>query len=108
MLHNISFLFDGGDGDQSFFGESFLAVPVNENWFKPVSENKDSTLLKIISGSNRGRYLVVESRLVESLASQLSHRRFPSLIVQLISQPGPNFSDNIIAIGMSAPEVQRN
>ena len=105
MPHNISFLFDGGDGDPSFFGQSFLAVPINENWFKPISKNKDSILLKITSGTNSGRYLVIESRIVESLASQLSHRRFPSLVVYLINQAGPNFVDDMIAIGMAAPEV---
>jgi hypothetical protein len=104
----MQFRFDGGDGDQSYFSETFLADLVIEPWFPSTIERGPAYLVKVKTGSHRGEYLALTSRMVASLEEQLRVRDYLSVVVHQVRDPGPGFvasADRLPAIGMAAIEA---
>ncbi len=104
----MQFRFDGGDGDQSYFSESFFAEQVTEQWFPSAIERGLAYLLKIRTGSHRGEYLAITSRVVASLEEQLEVRDYLSVVVHQVRDPGPGFvanAERLPAIGMAVIEA---
>jgi hypothetical protein len=101
----MRFHFDGGDGDQSYFSESFIAELVTEPWFPSAIERGPAYLVKIKTGSHHGEYLALTSRMVASLEEQLKVRDYLSVVVHRVRDPGPGFVASAVslpAIGMAA------
>lgn len=106
----IRFGFQGGDGDQSWFGEDFVAERVEEPWFPSVIERGPAYLLKVITGKHRGRYLAITSRFIAPLDDQVENQKFLSVVVHVLRDAGPQFEaipENLSAIGMAVVEVVR-
>lgn len=106
----MEFRFDGGDGDQSYFAQPFIAQRVIEPWFPPSIERGPAYLLKIMTGIHRGEYLAITSRVLASLEEQLSIRSYLSVVVHQVLDPGPGFvasAERLPAIGMAAIEALR-
>jgi hypothetical protein len=104
----MRFRFNGGDGDQGYFSESFLAEKVFEPWFPSKIERGPAYLLKVITGSHCGEYLAITSRMVASLEDQLEVRDYLSVVVHQVRDPGPGFvasAERLPAIGMAAIEA---
>jgi hypothetical protein len=104
----MQFRFDGGDGDQSYFAESFLAERVVEPWFPSIIERGPAYLVKIKTGAHCGEYLALTSRVVASLEEQLNARNYLSVVVHAVRDPGPDFvatAERLPAIGMAAIEA---
>jgi len=102
--------FDGGDGDQGYLGSPFTAVRVYEPWFPDRVRRGPAWLVRIGSGAHEGEFLALTSRVVASLDEQLEIRDYLSVVVHVVKQPGPGFSEteeNLPAIGMAAVEVVR-
>jgi hypothetical protein len=104
----MRFLFEGGDGDQSYFGEPFVAERVDEDWFPDTIEYGPAYLLKVTSGRHYGEYIAITSRQTASLEEQIARDIYISVIVHVIHNPGPGFvpiPENLDAIGMAVIEV---
>jgi hypothetical protein len=104
----MRFLFEGGDGDQSYFSKSFIAERVFEPWFPDVIERGSAYLLKVLTGPHQDEYLAITSRVVASLEDQIAIRNYISVVVHTLRNPGPGFvasPENLFAIGMAAIEV---
>jgi hypothetical protein len=100
--------FGGGDGDQTYFGEPFVAELVEEDWFPGTLERGPAWLVKILNGRHRGEYLALTSRVKTSLEEQMAIRDMLSVVVQLVRKPGPGFAQTeaaLPAIGMTTVEV---
>ncbi len=100
--------FGGGDGDQSYFGEPFVAERVVEGWFPEMLEFGPAWLVRILDGRHRGEYLALTSRVKASLEEQMAIRDMLSVVVQAIKTPGVGFVETETtapAIGMTAAEV---
>jgi len=98
----------GGDGDQSYFGERFEAEQVDEDWFPGILKRGSAWLVRIVSGNHCGEYLALTSRVNASLEEQMAVRNHLSVVVQVLTAPGPGFVENEItapAIGMTVVEV---
>ena len=105
------FRFNGGDGDQSYFSEPFLAERVSEPWFPSAIERGPAYLVRILSGTHRGDYLALTSRVASSLEEQLRVRNYLSVVVHAVHEPGSDFvasSERLPAIGMAAIEAVRS
>lgn len=104
----MEFRFDGGDGDQSYFSEPFLAERVIEPWFPSTIRRGSAYLVKVKSGVHRGEYLALTSRVVASLADQLKVGNYLSVVVHTVRDPGPGFvasAERVPAIGMAVIEA---
>lgn len=104
----MQFRIDGGDGDQNYFSEPFIAELVVESWFPPAIERGPAYLLKVKTGNHCGEYLAVTSRMLSSLEDQLKTRDYISVVVHKVRDPGPGFiasADKLPAIGMAAIEA---
>lgn len=104
----MRFRFDGGDGDQNWFGESFLAEQVKVPWFPPTIADEPAYLLKVLTGHHRGEFIAITSRVVASLEEQLRVRDFISVVVHIVLDPGPGFradGEHLTSIGMAAIEA---
>jgi hypothetical protein len=100
--------FDGGDGDQTYFGEPFVATCVEEDWFPKRLERGPAWLVRILDGRHCGEYLALTSRVQASLEDQLAIRDMLSVVVQRVKEPGPGLKETegtMPAIGMAAVDV---
>lgn len=100
--------FGGGDGDQGYFGEPFVAERVHEDWFPGVLERGPAWLVRILDGRHQGEYLALTSRVQSSLEDQMAIRDVLSVVVQVVEQPGPGFVETEAAapaIGMTAVQM---
>ena len=95
--------FDQGDGDQSIFGDSFVAQSVGG--FFNDDDGVERLMMKIITGTNAGKSRKIESRLTSSLREQIASRNSISVVVHSTGSRWADSPDEWIAIGMSAPEV---
>lgn len=102
--------FDGGDGDQDYFGESFIAERVIEPWFPSSIRRGPAWLMKVLTGRHHGEYLALTSRVEASLADQMETRGWLSVVVHRVPEPhseAPGDNADPQAIGMAAAEVVR-
>ena len=90
--------FDGGDGDQSLFGQPFLAQVCSEVW---VAKNgRERLSAEVLNGPCAGKTIHVESRIIETLRAQLAGRKWISVVVYR--------GDDASPVGMAAPELIRH
>jgi|SRR5438128_603277 len=104
----MRFAFSGGDGDQEWLGENFIAERTREDWFSPEIQRGPAYLLKVLTGSHKGQYLAATSRMVASLEEQIAARNFISVVVHNVLNASVGFEpspENLSAIGMAAIEV---
>jgi hypothetical protein len=104
----MRFVFDGGDGDQRYLGDPFIAERVFEPWFPKQIYDGEAYLALILTGAHKDEYLALTSRMVASLEEQLRVRDYLSVVVHLVRNPGPDFTadaGNLPAIGMAAVKV---
>jgi hypothetical protein len=100
--------FGGGDGDQAYFGEPFVAERVEEVWFPKRLERGPAWLVRILDGRHLGEYLALTSRVQASLEEQMAIRDMLSVVVQRVKEPGLGLTETeatMPAIGMTAVDV---
>ncbi|MEG3145383.1 hypothetical protein U1839_12045 [Sphingomonas sp. RT2P30] len=99
------FKINGGDGDQHFFSSPFLVEECCESWFDENTPRGTGILVKIISGSNLGTFLVLTSKVTSSIENQIAHGGWASVVVHTVREIGDKFEsnlDNLRGIGMAA------
>ena len=105
----MTYIIDGGDGDQSFFASRHRLKMVSEDWFPGHLPRGAAILFKIVNdGEYSGRYVATTSRVQSSIESQLNDDGVASVIVHLIKNPSHSFdgtSKDAYPVGMSVLEV---
>jgi hypothetical protein len=98
-----TWIVDGGDGDQTVFGERLVARRVQEPWFGGELPRGEAYLLQVEDGRLSGTYLAFTSRQTASLSEQLERGPWVRVVVHTINKPGSDFEAD--AVGMAAVEV---
>lgn len=98
---------NGGDGDQSFFGEEKVLKVISTSWFDGFIWGQEAYLFEIEGGSMNGNFVAVTSRWEMSVTDQLIKNGIASVVVHLIQKRSQSSSPNnydIDSIGMSVLE----
>lgn len=101
------FMVDGGDGDQSFFGEPKVLRLIEADWFPGRLLFGEALLFVVDEGPLAGTYVALTARGMSSLAKNLTELGWSSVVVHLIRNPTESFDaggEDADAIGMSYVE----
>jgi hypothetical protein len=102
------FRIDGGDGDQDYFSNPFLAESVQETWFDGRLPRGDAILLRAVSGKFSGSYLAITSRTDKSLEWQMENGNWISVVLHKVTKIGSDYQkdlESVQAVGMAAIEI---
>ena len=106
------FEFNGGDGDQAYFGQPFTALRVERPWFLGKLPRGEAWLLQIQDGFHAGKYISITSRVLFTLDEQIQdnfskgviEKNWISVVVHSIIGDVEKFipdDDHAHAIGMA-------
>ena len=101
-------LIDGGDGDQSYFSESFYLQSIDCDWFDPNTPRGKAILFRITGGTHDGTYVALTSKVQEDLKDQFREQNSASVVVNIIMRVGDEYVpslDNLDAVGMAFADV---
>lgn len=103
-----TFLIDGGDGDQEFFGTPRYLKYTEAPWFPGRVSMGEALLFTISGGTYDGQYVALSTRTLGDFRSNLIRHGWASVVVHLIYHPNEMFDDSdgkgTNSIGMSFVE----